>query len=133
MLFDAIWQKINYQTRYSVELDSRKLIDECVKALSDRQQYPPVARPGVQASRGKIVMNEAGVAGVACGVNGRDADLPVIVPDVYAYIQEHIHMNRANLFTILDRYGQLDELMVNPQAFLDMVIEIGRASCRERV
>ena len=77
-LFEAIWQKINYQTRYSVELNSRKLIDECVKVLSDRQQYPPVARPGVQASRGKIVMNEAGVAGVACGVNGRDADFPAL-------------------------------------------------------
>ena len=121
-LFEAIWQKINYQTRYSVELDSRKLIDECVKALSDRQQYPPVARPGVQASRGKIVMNEAGVAGVACGVNGRDADFPVIVPDVYAYIQERVHISRASLFAILDRCGRLDELMVNPQAFLDMTV-----------
>ena len=31
-------------------------------------------------------------------------------------------MSRASLFAILDRCGRLDELMVNPQAFLDMAV-----------
>ena len=125
-LFDAIWQKINYQTRYSVKLDTSRLVAECVQALADRQQYPAVAKPKVLASKGKIVMDAEGVAGVASAVNEQEMDLPAVVPDVYAYIQSRVHISRASVYAILKDCGRLDELLVNPQAFLDMAVEAMR-------
>ena len=125
-LFDAIWQKINYQTRYSVKLDTSRLVAECVRALADRQQYPAVVKPKVLASKGKIVMDAEGVAGVASAVNEQEMDLPAVVPDVYAYIQSRVHISRASVYAILKGCGRLDELLVNPQAFLDMAVEAMR-------
>ena len=125
-LFDAIWQKINYQTRYSVKLDTSRLVAECAQALADRQQYPAVAKPKVLASKGKIVMDAEGVAGVASAVNEQEMDLPAVVPDVYAYIQSRVHISRASVYAILKGCGRLDELLVNPQAFLDMAVEAMR-------
>jgi type III restriction enzyme len=46
----------------------------------------------------------------------------VTVPDVYAYIQNRVHLSRATLFAILDGSGRLAELLINPQALLDTAI-----------
>ena len=125
-LFEAIWQKINFQTRYSVKLNSQRLIEDCIKALGDVQQYPQVARPQVVSTLAGIHMDEAGVTGVAKGVGQSDVDggcaMPTVIPDVYAYIQNRVHISRASVFAILEGSGRLAELGVNPQAFLDMVV-----------
>lgn len=122
-LFDAIWQKINFQTRYSVRLDTPELIADCVKSLSDANQYPKVQPPKVRASKATIVMNTEGVHGVVMGVGESAAQYrSAVVPDVYAYLQNRVHLSRSTLFAILDQSGRLGELLINPQAFLDMAV-----------
>ena len=49
------------------------------------------------------------------------------IPDVYAYLQNRLHLSRSTLFAILEQSGRLNELLINPQAFLDIcVAAIGR-------
>ncbi len=123
VLFRAIWQKISYQTRYSIKLNTLELIQKCVAALSDKNQYPSVKAPKVRARKAKIVMNQEGVHGVETGVGESAAEyLPVVVPDVYAYLQNRVHLSRSTLYTILTQANRLNELLVNPQSFLDTVI-----------
>jgi type III restriction enzyme len=123
VLFEAIWQKINYQTRYSVRLDTPELIEKCTAALADNNQYPKVTAPKIRSAKARIVMTTEGVHGVQSGAAQTDVrDYNVSVPDVYAYIQNRVHLSRATLFAILDGSGRLDELLINPQAFLDTAI-----------
>ena len=123
-LFQAIWQKINYQTRYSVALDTPKLIEKCVDALSDRAQYATVQPPKVRALKAKILITQTGVQGIETGVGESAARAyGATVPDVYAYIQNRVHLSRSSIFSILDGSGRLGELLINPQAFLDRVID----------
>jgi type III restriction enzyme len=122
-LFRAIWQKISYQTRYSVKLDTPELIAQCVAVLGDLNQYPKVQAPKVRSRKARIVMNTEGVHGVETAIGETAAQYrSVAVPDVYAYIQHRVHLSRSTLFSILDQSGRLDELVINPQAFLDMTI-----------
>ena len=122
-LFKAIWDKINYQTRYSVKLDTKELIAACVLALSDFSQYPKVQAPKIRSRKAKIVMTRQGVHGVENAVGQASVDMhDVAVPDVYAYIQNRVHLSRSTLFAILDQSGRLGELLINPQAFLDIAI-----------
>lgn len=122
-LFKAIWQRINYQTRYSVKLDTPELIEKCVEALTDTHQYPRVQAPKVRSRKAKLHMNEEGIQGVESGIDeGNVSYQNVPVPDVYAYIQNRVHLTRATLFAILDQSNRLDELLINPQAFLDTAI-----------
>ncbi|WP_306395175.1 DEAD/DEAH box helicase family protein [Telluria beijingensis] len=122
-LFKAIWQKISYQTRYSVKLDTPELIKQCVEALADVNQYPKVQPPKIRALKAKIVMRKDGVSGVEVGTDRSNAQQEEItVPDVYAYIQNRVHLSRASVFAILDGSGRLGELLINPQAFLDTAI-----------
>ena len=122
-LFKAIWQKISYQTRYSVELDTPELIKNCIEALADLNQYPKVQPAKIRALKAKIVMRKDGVHGVETGMGSSDAQTEqIVVPDVYAYIQNRVHLSRSSIFAILDGTGRLSELLINPQAFLDTAI-----------
>ena len=122
-LFKAIWQKISYQTRYSVKLNTPELIKQCVEALADMNQYPKVQPPKIRALKAKIVMRKDGVHGVEVGTDRSNAQQEEItVPDVYAYIQNRVHLSRSSIFSILDGSGRLEELLINPQAFLDTAI-----------
>ncbi len=122
-IFKAIWDKISYQTRYSVKLDTPKLIIKCTEALGDLNQYPKVVPPKVRASKAKIVMATDGVHGVHTGIAEDSLEgYTVSVPDVYAYIQNRVHLSRSTIFSILDGSGRLGELTINPQSFLDTAI-----------
>ncbi len=122
-LFKAIWQRINYQTRYSVILDTPELIKKCVEAITDTNQYPKVQAPKVHSRKAKLHMSQEGIQGVETGIDESNASVQnVPVPDVYAYIQNRVHLTRSTLFAILDQSNRLDELLINPQAFLDTVI-----------
>lgn len=45
-----------------------------------------------------------------------------LIPDVYACLQNRLHLSRSTLFAILDQSGRLGELLINPQAFLDTCV-----------
>ena len=123
VLFEAIWQKIRYQTRYSVKLDTPELIKKCTAALADTNQYPKVRAPQIRSATARIVMTQDGLHGVQSGAaNSNVMGYNVAVPDVYAYIQNRVHLSRATLFAILDGSGRLAEVLINPQAFLDTAI-----------
>ncbi len=122
-LFKAIWDKINYETRYSVKLETPELVKACVDLLRDTQQYPRIYKPKVRSEKGVLHINKHGVEGVRVSVGESTSEnYNAVVPDVYAYIQNKLHLSRETLFAILDGSGRLDELLVNPQAFLDMAI-----------
>ncbi|MBP8172955.1 MAG: hypothetical protein KAY06_02955 [Aeromonadaceae bacterium] len=133
-LFKAIWQKVSFQTRYSVKLDTPKLIKVCIETLSNREQYPKVQPPKIRARKARIVMSQDGVHGVVNGVGEDDAKYQnVTIPDVYDYIQNRVHLSRSTIFAILDGCGRLGEMMVNPQAFLDLAISAIKGSLKDQL
>ena len=127
-LFAAIWQKISYQTRYRVALDTPRLVAACLAALSDMNQYPRVQPAKIRSHRAKMVMTADGVHGVQTGVDETRASYTVAVPDVYGYIQNRVHLSRSSIFAILDGSGRLGELLINPQGFLDLAISAIKTS-----
>jgi len=123
-LFQAIWQKISYQTRYSVKLDSAALIKNCVASLRDLNQYPAIQAPKIRSRKAMIMMQDFGVYGVENAVSQSvvQAENSAMVPDVYAYIQKQVYLSRPTIYAVLSGCGRLDELLLNPQAFLEMTV-----------
>lgn len=122
-LFQKIWNKINFQTRYSVRLDTPELIRASVDTLTDFHQYPKVQRPKLRSRKARFHIDEEGVHSQELASGEMDAIHPdTAVPDVYAYIQNRIHLSRSTIYTILEQSNRLDELLINPQVFLDTVV-----------
>ncbi|BAW81057.1 DEAD-like helicases superfamily protein [Candidatus Nitrosoglobus terrae] len=122
-LFTAIWNKINYQTRYSVKLDTTELMQSCIAALQDFNQYPKVQAPKVRSKKAKLVLDNKGVQSVVNAVSEQAVSYQsAVVPDVYAYLQNRVPVSRESLFAILKGAGRLGELLINGQGFLDTVV-----------
>jgi type III restriction enzyme len=130
-IFKAIWDKISYETRYSVRVNTPQLIQDAVAALQDLTQYPAVAAPKIRAAKARLVMRTDGVHGVANGTGQSEVHGAAVgVPDVYAYIQNRVHVSRSTIFAILQGSGRMGELLVNPQAFLDLFVAVVQRTLR---
>lgn len=131
-LFQAIWRKINFQTRYSVVLDTPELIHRSVALLRDTGQYPKVQEPKIHSRRARFQIDETGIQTQETSIDSFSGARPKYpVPDVYAYLQERVSLSRSTLFTILDQSGRLQELLINPQSFLDMAVSAIQSTLQE--
>ncbi|NOT18184.1 MAG: DEAD/DEAH box helicase family protein [Sulfuriferula sp.] len=130
-LFDELWNKINYQVHYSVVYDTQVLVDKAVALLGDSASYPKVSAPKLHVTKTQVLLTNEGVAGVEVGADSAQYQVqPYPIPDVYAFIQGKVNVTRSTIFAVLQQSGRLAELPINPQAFLDMVVDVLRIALR---
>lgn len=142
-IFKAMWERINYHVRYSVAYDSSALIDKAVALLGDGDSYPKVQPPQLHSTKTKVIFTNAGIEGTRVAEDhaqyavGRHA-----IPDVYAVIQSKVDVTRNTIFKVLQRAvfstkdkdgktvltKRLPELFINPQTFLDQVVNAMRTA-----
>lgn len=121
--FFAIWERIRHRTHYRVAFSTEELISGAVAELLDPLKTPPTRPPQLRAHKAHLRYTHAGLVGQLAA----EAHVPLraasfAVPDVYGYIQSRVDLTRATIFQILQRSGRYDELLINPQAFLDNVV-----------
>jgi type III restriction enzyme len=121
--FFAIWERIRHRTRYRVAFSTEELITGAVAELRDPHKTPPTRPPQLRAHKARLDYTEAGIVGqLAAEAHQPLRAASFAVPDVYGYIQSRVDLTRATIFQILQRSGRYDELLINPQAFLDNVV-----------
>ena len=124
-LFNAIWSHINYQASYAVAYSSEDFINNTVKLLQDFNQYPKAKRPVLSANKVKLDINQHGVDAVPTmgGSGVKQAENTVYaVPDIYVYVENKVKVTRSSIFAIIKQSKRLDELIINPQHFLDALV-----------
>ncbi|HET7116956.1 MAG TPA: DEAD/DEAH box helicase family protein [Hanamia sp.] len=114
--FMEIWNKIKYCTRYKVKYDTSDLIVLAAKAV---KEMPETQKPTIRSTKKKVLINEEGIAGQLVSDSGNDFDLQFEIPDMLGYIQNKTELTRSTILEILKRSGRINELLVNPQLFMD--------------
>ena len=123
--FLEMWEKIRYKTKYSVAYKTNDVIAAASKAIA---QMPAVCRPMVRSTRMNVAITTEGVGGALLrervdeygrGGGGDSAALP----DVVSYIQDKTGLTRQTIFTILRQSGRIQDILVNPQLFMDTVTD----------
>lgn len=115
--FLQIWEKIKFQTKYSVAYQTNDLITLAAKAMQDMQE---TKRPTVRSTKQKILLTDEGVSGqlVSDTVNdeyGKGFE----IPDMLAYIQGKTELTRTTILDIIKKSEKISELLINPQMFMD--------------
>ncbi len=121
--FFALWERLKHRTRYRVEFETEALIAGAVAELRDPNQTPPTHPPQLQARKARLSYTDDGIAGMVAA----EAQLTLntaryAVPDVYGYLQSRVDITRPTIFQILKQSGRYEELLVNPQMFLDNAV-----------
>ncbi|HFI0749725.1 TPA: hypothetical protein ACGO57_001788 [Streptococcus suis] len=129
--FKDLWDRIKYKTTYSVDFDSKKLIDECCKEM----------QTSLSVSSAKLIYTKAGLDISAGGVVSEESDRYAVglnnlqenIPDIIAYLQNETNLTRKTIVEILLKSNTIDLFKKNPQKYMEQVVQIISAKMRHMI
>ncbi len=120
--FRALWDRIKAKTTYRMVFDNEALI---VQAAARLKADILVARAQARWRKARYEVTRAGVA----GVEETTSDFIALTPetfdvlDVLGELQNRTQLTRKTLARVLVDSGRLDDLRVNPAAFIDQAAQ----------
>lgn len=123
--FLEIWDKIKFQTKYKVEYKTDELITFAAKSVKN---MPETKKPAIISTKKKVLITESGIEGQLISDSGNDNyGLTFEIPDTLAYIQSKTELTRNTILEILKQSGRINELLLNPQLFMDHAVSAIKA------
>lgn len=118
--FLQIWEKIKYKTKYNVNYDTDNLI---TLASNEVKNMDETKKPTVRSTKRKVMITDKGVDGMLVSDSVIDENiLQFDIPDMLAYIQSKTELTRSTILEILKKSKRLNELLINPQMFMDNAV-----------
>lgn len=126
--FKELWEKIKYKTTFSVDFDTDKLIEICVKEIKET----------VYIGKIKQIYTKANLDYTISGIIAEETDkytedieeVRFNLPDIITYLQNETQLTRRTIVEILKQSGKLQDFKNNPQKFMDTVSEIIKRKMR---
>ena len=118
--FKEIWERIKYKTTYRVNYKSSDLID---KASNEIKEIPPITKTVLKSTKTAIKYDDKGVDFDIKGSKKIYLESEFSIPDVLNYIQNKTGLTRSTILQILRNSNRLQDVLVNPQLFMDFVAE----------
>lgn len=116
--FTDLWNRIKYKTTYSVDFDSEKLIEECVKSI---QEDLKVGSVKIEVIKAQTKIAEEGVSAKEKDRNSVAITEKVDLPDILTYLQNETNLTRKTIANILVKSGRLESFKMNPSKFMQEV------------
>ena len=92
--FKDLWEKIKYKTNYSVNVDTGKLIEKCLRDIKNTLR---IDRAKVYYSKANANLSEAGVSVREVGANTEVIDTVYeVLPDIITTLQNETEIGRAS-------------------------------------
>lgn len=116
-MFLQIWEKIQHRTKYNVSYQTADLIVYAGKATKD---MPETFKPTVRSTKSQVLITDEGVSGQLLSDSALiDYGSKIQIPDILAYIQSKTELTRDTILQILKKSGRINEVLINPQLFMD--------------
>jgi type III restriction enzyme len=131
-LFFEIWDKIKQRTRYKVEFSTSGVIKKAVKKLKDKNQFPKARKPQIEANTARLQYKTEGIEGTLRNTERTAANTDIYpIPDIFGYVQSQVDISRYTTYEVISQSGRADELLINPQKFLDNVVAAVKRTLNE--
>lgn len=122
--FVALWDKIKHRTRYAVEIDSAKLIEDVAEDMADVEVRRPrviVQVAKVRADAGQDVFEAVRTAdaSVAIDLEGRFPlpNIVAVVENLMETTTPPMRIGRKTILAILQKLSAPERALANPQEF----------------
>lgn len=118
--FLQIWERIKFKTKYNVNYETDNLITLAANAVKNMDE---TKRPTVRSTKRKVLITDKGVEGMLVSDSVIEENvLKFDIPDMLAYIQSKTELTRSTILEILKKSNRLNELLINPQMFMDNAV-----------
>lgn len=119
--FKEIWDRISHKTRYRVEYDTQELIKNSSDEVKKMQE---IRRPEIKSVKVGIELEQSGVSTYIVGEKKYEYyDKTPEIPDIIGYIQNKTELTRTTIARILKDSGRMNDILINPQQFLDLAVK----------
>jgi len=116
--FLEIWEKLKKKTTYRVDYKTEELITLAAKAIKNLQE---IKSPSIRSTKIGITMTGEGVGTNYVGEKVESyGGYSWKIPDVLGYIQSKTELTRSTIEEILSKSGRVEDIIINPQLFLDL-------------
>ena len=120
--FIELWDRIKYQTRYSVQFDSEELIQKCIDQI-DKKLF--VSGGELIFEKTKVAVTEGGLqTGEIKTQMYRPQHETTFIPDIIGYLQNEVSLTRKALLRIIRESKKVDMIKRNPQFFIKHCADI---------
>jgi type III restriction enzyme len=119
--FLEIWEKIKHKTTYRVNYNTADLITFSAKAVKELAE---IKAPSIRSTKTGITMTDEGVGNNYLGEKVESyGGYAWKIPDVLGYIQSKTELTRSTILDILVKSDRIEDILVNPQLFLDLSVQ----------
>jgi len=120
--FTALWEKIRQKTTYRVQIDTDELISKCVKSLSEMPKLP---KPRIISQTAAIDIKDSGVTHTERELRTMDIENDYIsIPDILAVVCAETATPEKVIYEIIKQSGRISDLINNPQAFIERIVDV---------
>ena len=119
--FQSIWNKIKQKTIYRINMDKDKLIEKCVKSISE---MPQIQKIKIAKETVKINIDKSGIDYTSQGAKFEEVDSEFLIPDIIREISENCKLTRNTVGQILIKSNRLQDFVNNPQRYIEEVTKI---------
>ena len=120
--FMELWSKIKQKTAYRVQIDTEKLVENCVKEL---KAMPEIPKARLVSQTAQINIQNPGVTYTEREFKTADIDDTYSsLPYILGIISEETLIKRATVARIINESGRAKDFLNNPQAFTEKCLEI---------
>lgn len=119
--FLEIWEKLKERTTYKVDYKTEDLLSQAAKEIKD---LPKIHAPSIRSTKVRVTMGTGGVDTAYAGDRLESyGGYSWKIPDVLGYIQSKTELTRSTIEQILVQSGRIEDILINPQLFLDLAIQ----------
>jgi type III restriction enzyme len=127
--FLELWERIKHKTRYSVEYDTQRLIDDAARQIN---QMSAITAPQIRLEKVALSYANTGVTSQLLSVTSSRTESTISnIPDLISYLQRETELTRETLSSILLKSDRLSDIFVNPQQFLDLAARAIRLTMQQ--
>lgn len=130
--FQALWERIQHRTRYSVAYQTPDLVS---KASESVKKMAPIEKPKLVALKSRMAITDEGVTGELLAARQMEMEETEqrAIPDLLTYLQRETELTRSTLADILIESGRLADVMTNPQQFMDQAVSAVRRTLNQMI
>lgn len=120
--FMKLWDKIKQKTTYRVQIDTEKLVEDCVKDIA---AMPPIPRTRMVSQTADIEIRHEGVTHTERGIRATVIqDDYSHLPDILAVVSEETLLTEKTVLQIFEKSGRGADFIRNPQLFMETFLDI---------
>ncbi len=120
--FLELWNKIKQKTAYRVNIDTERLVENCVKGL---KEMPHIPKTRLVSQTADIHIEQAGISHIEREMRTLEITNDYFsLPDLITAISDETLLTPATVNRILVESGRCGEFLNNPEAFLEQATEL---------